>query len=216
MIPTQYLIEKVLAILNEPYHENSITLLSEDTRSLHDTILELLPDAVLFVQNNKVYGTLNPKVYNVPEGAITDNGDGSGSVLLPSDFVNLLEMRLDGWERPCTVLAPSGSPIALAQGNIYTRGGCSKPVCVDAVNSAGARVVEYYSLPKGKSPVVKNFVYEALYEPQAGLSCNDGNPLVCAVAYQCAGLLYNVFERANAAASFMALALSMCKNGNKT
>ncbi len=215
MIPTQVLIEKVLAILNEPYQDRSITLLSEDTRSFHDIILEFLPDAVLFVQNNKIYGALNPKVYNVPESAVVDNGDGSGSILLPTDFVNLQELCLEGWKRPCTVLEPAGSALALAQGNIYTRGGCCKPVCVDSVNDSGARVAVYYSLPKGKSPVVNKFVYEALYDPQSGLSCDENNPLVWAVVYQCAGLLYSVFERANAANSFMALALSFCKNGNK-
>ena len=215
MIATQKLIEQVLMLVNEPIPEINTTLLSEDTRHLSVTIHDLLGDAVLFVQNNKVYGAINPKVYDVPQIAITDNGDGSGAIVVPADFVNLVELQLDGWARSCTRLEPSASPLALAQGNIYTRGGCCKPVCVDGVNNAGERVIDYYSLPKEKTPAVKKFIYEAVFEPQAGLSCAEGNPLVPAVAYQCTSLLYNVFDRRDAAEAFMTLALSCCRNGNK-
>lgn len=213
MIATQELVERVLVLLNEPCVEPSITLLSEDTRALSDTVRGLLPDAVLFVQNNKVSGVLNPKVYAVPAASMTNNGDGSGAILLPDDFVNLVELRLDGWERSCRVLQAEGSPVAMAQSNRYTRGGCCKPVCVEGVNNMGKRVVNYYSLPAEKEPVVLRFVYEAAFDPEAGLSCDPENTLVKAVVYECAALLYNVFERRDAGNAFMALAISWCKNG---
>ncbi len=212
MIATQKLIEKVAFLVNEPGNDASLTLLSDDTRSLFETIGELIPDAVLFVQNNKQYGVLNPKECDAATCSLTDNGDGSVTVSLPEDFINLIELRLDGWKRPCTKLEPATSPVALAQSNIYTRGGSCKPVCVEGVDGEGNRVANCYSLPAGKAPVIKSFVYEALFVPQAGLQCSDGNPLVWAVVYQCAALLYNVFEKRDAANAFMTLAVSWCKN----
>lgn len=213
MITTQELIDKVAFLVNEPGNDSAITLLSEDTRSLSDTIYELLPDAVMSVQNSKHSGTLNPKIYTVGEGSVTDNGDGSVTVVLPNDFVNLIELRFKGWERPCTTVEPPASPLAHAQSNVHTRGGCCKPVCVEGVNNAGARVVNCYSLPTGVAPAMESFVYEALFDPREGLSCPQWGPLVWAVVYQCAALLYNVFEKYNAANSFMAIAASWCKNG---
>ncbi len=213
MITTQELVDKVLMLLNEPGVEPSITLLSEDTCALSDTVQQLLPDAVLFVQNNKAFGALNPKACSVAPSQITEHGDGSGVIELPDDFVALVELHLDGWERSCTFLQPQGSALALAQGNKYTRAGRCKPVCVDGVNAQGKRVVNYYSLPVDKNVVVDKFVYEAVFNPQEGLSCEQGNPLVWAVVYQCAGLVYNVFERRDSANAFMALAVAWCKNG---
>ncbi|MBQ8271075.1 MAG: hypothetical protein IJZ22_07745 [Bacteroidaceae bacterium] len=212
MITTQKLVEKVAFLVNEPDNDSAITLLSEDTRSLFDTIGELLPDAVLFVQHNKQGGVLNPKECDAAACTVTDNGDGSVTVSLPDDFINLIEFRLDGWARPCTRLEPTTSPVALAQSNIYTRGGSCKPVCVESVDGQGGRAMNCYSLPAGKGPVIKSFVYEALFVPQTGLSCAEGSPLVWAVVYQCAALLYNVFEKRDAANAFMALAVSFCKN----
>jgi hypothetical protein len=103
--------------------------------------------------------------------------------------------------------------VALAQSNKYTRGGCCKPVCVEGVDAQGKREARYYSLPAGREPVVENFVYEAAFNASEGLLCEPENPLVWAVVYQCAGLLYNVFERREAANAFMALAASWCENG---
>lgn len=213
MITTQELIDKVAFLVNEPGNDSAITLLSEDTRSLSDTIYELLPDAVMSVQNSKHCGVLNPKIHTATDSEITDNGEGCVTVVLPNDFVSLIELRFKGWARPCTTVEPPASPLALAQSNANTRGGCCKPVCVEGVNSAGLRVVNCYSLPPGVAPVVENFVYEALFDPQAGLSCRQWGPLVWAVVYQCAALLYNVFEKYDAANSFMAIAASWCKNG---
>ncbi len=47
------LLRKVRIVINEAVDDNDVSLLSVDTRSLDDSILELLPRAVLFVQSNK-------------------------------------------------------------------------------------------------------------------------------------------------------------------
>lgn len=215
MITADFIIDKVRLLINETSGEEALTLLSEDTRSIDDTIAGLIADAVLFVQQNKSSGSLNPKQYVVGKDAVTENDDGSGAILLPDDFVSLLSMQMKGWERPCTLLVAANTPVALAQSNLLTRGGCSKPVCVEGVSATGAPALFYYSLPAGASAVVEHFIYEAAYNKDAGINSAPSNPLLTAVAYECAALLYNVFENNAAANAFMALALSWCGRTRK-
>lgn len=213
MIPTSYLVERVRLLINEPQEELSLTALSEETRKLSDTIALLLHDAVFFVQHHKTYGALNPAVY-VP-ATVKSNGDGTGEILLPTDFVSLLHLQMRGWHRPCTQLLPANSPQALAQGNENTRAGACKPVCVEGVNAAGKPVACYYSLPLATEPVVESFVYEAVFDEKKGLNTEPSNPLVQAVLYQCVALLYNVFEKRDTANAFMSLAVAWCNKGKK-
>lgn len=213
MIPLFLLVDKVRLLINEPGADIALSALSEDTRHLNDTIEGLMGDAVMFVQHNKNYGALNPEVYEPAAEALKNNGDGTGEVLLPADFVSLLQFQLEGWERPCTFLYTAGSPVALAQSNVNSRAGVCKPVCVEGLNSEGTPVLCYYSLPPSAVPVVKSFVYEALFDAQKGLNCELSNPLAQAVIYQCAGLLYNMFERRESANAFMSLAMMWCNKG---
>lgn len=215
MIPAYVLAEKVRMLINEPNEDAVLSALSEDTRKLSDTINLLLCDAVLFVQQNKVSGVLNPAVYAPGSSSIKNNGDGTGEIILPADFVSLIQLHINGWERPCTRVLDANSPVAMAQSNKNTRAGVCKPVCVASVNSKGQPVVCYYSLPIATTPVVKSFVYEALFDADKGLNSELSNPLVQAVVYQCAGLLYNVFERRDSANAFMSLAMSLCSKVEK-
>lgn len=213
MISASSLADKVRLLINEPDDDVTLTALSEDTRKLGDTIGVLLHDAVLFVQKNKTYGALNPSVYVPAASAIKNNGDGTGEILLPADFVSLLQLQMEGWARPCNKIYEPDTAISLAQNNINTRAGVCKPVCVEGLNSDGKLVVRYYSLPPAVSPVVKCFVYEALFDEEKGLNSEPANPLIQAVVYQCAALLYNMFDRRDSANAFMSLAMSWC---NKT
>ncbi len=213
MIPASALVDKVRLLINEPDEDVTLAALSEDTRKLGDTIRVLLHDAIFFVQHNKSYGALNPAVYEPAAMDIKDNGDGTGEVALPRDYVSLLQFQLEGWERPCMLLYPADSAMAMAQKNPHTRAGVCKPVCVEGVNSDAIPVLCYYSLPASKEPVVRSFVYEALYDEEKGLNCAPSNPLVQAVVYQCVALLYNMFERRESANAFMSLAQIWCNKG---
>lgn len=210
MIPLSLLVEKVRLLINEPDEDIALTALSEDTRKLSDTIKALMPDAILFVQHHKTYGSLNPSVYEPAADAIKSNADGSGEIVLPPDYVTLLQLHLEGWHRPCTGSYAADSAEAWAQGNMHTRAGVCRPVCVEGVNSSGKPVLYYYSLPQGVTPVVKSFAYEAAFDENRGLNSELSNPLVQAVLYQCVALLYNMFERRDAANAFMSLAMSLC------
>ncbi len=209
MMTAEELRLKVRQIINETHDDSAVSLLSDDTRSIDEHIVALLPDAVLWIQKNKGRGAVNIK--SVVDTVIKDNGDGTGEILLPEDFVDIISLQMDGWQRPCTLLLPSGSALAAAQCDKYTRAGVCNPVCVDAFNGYGQRVICYYSLPQDKEPKLLSLLYEARYNPNEGLTGND-EALHKAVAYQCAAMLYNIFERHDCANSLMAVALSYCNN----
>ena len=209
MITNDELRLKVRQIINEMYDDSAVTLLSDDTRSIDEHIAALLPDAVLWIQRNKGWGSLNPR--NAIDAKIKDNGDGTGEIVLPEDFVKLISLKMEGWQRPCLQMFPSESAVAAAQHNHYTRAGHCRPVCVESYNGDGRVVLSYYSLPKESEPHITELLYEARYNPDEGLSGCD-IALHKAVAYQCAAMLFNVFERRDCANSLMAIASAYCNN----
>ena len=100
MITNDELRLKVRQIINEMHDDSAVTLLSDDTRSIDEHIAALLPDAVLWIQRNKGWGSLNPK--DATDAEVKDNGDGTGEITLPEDFVKLIALRMEGWQRPCS------------------------------------------------------------------------------------------------------------------
>ena len=209
MITNDELRLKVRQIINEMHDDSAGPLLSDDTRSIDEHIAALLPDAVLWIQRNKGWGSLNPK--DATDAEVKDHGDGTGEITLPEDFVKLIALRMEGWQRPCFQMYPSESAVAAAQHNHYTRAGCCRPVCVESYNAAGRVVLSYYSLPQESRPQVKELLYESRYNPDEGLSGSD-TALHKAVAYQCAAMLFNIFERRDCANSLMGIAAAYCNN----
>lgn len=211
MITNEQLKNRVRQLLNETGDDSDVTLLTEDTRSLDTHIDSLLPEAVLYVQMNKGLGSINPKQLIVVDSDICDNGDCSGSFVLPDDFVRIVVIDMNGWQRACTVLYPEDSPVGMMQMNPYSRAGYCKPICVERHSDDGRRLLCYYSLPSGVKPKVKRFVYEAAYDAANGLSGIE-EFLHNAVIYRCAALLYNVFGRFDYANALSAMAASYCLN----
>lgn len=209
MITNDELRLKVRQIINEMHDDSAVTLLSDDTRSIDEHITALLPDAVLWIQRNKGWGSLNPK--RATDVTVKDNGDGTGEIILPTDFVKLISLQMEGWHTACTQMFPSESAVAVAQRNPYTRAGCYRPVCVESYNADGRVVMIYYSLPKESVPQLKELLYEACYNPDEGLAGCD-TALHKAVAYQCAAMLFNIFERRDCASSLMGIAAAYCNN----
>ena len=214
MMDIDAIVKKVRCLVNEAESDADVTLLTSDLRHIDDNIKALLPQAVAMVQKLKTpeCGPVNVKSFSPVPVAVTDNGDGGGSLLLPDGFVGLVAAQLDGWERPATVAFPGGSPEAVRQKSAYTRAGLCKPVCVLDVNSGGQRVLLFYPLV-GSQGTLKSFVYEAALDlVEGGLACCAS--MADAVAYECAALLYNMFERYDAANSFFSLASALCNGKN--
>ena len=189
MISTDELVKRVRRLLNEAEEDARLSLLYEETRSINGHILRLLPQAVALVQKNKApdCGNVNPPA--------------------------LVSLQLKGWKRPCRQLLVEGCCESIAHNSGYVCAGVCRPLCVESVADDGSRVALLSPLPGGKAPQLDHFVYEAAFDTAHGLE--GCNPLLAdAVAYYCAALLYNVFERREQANSLLSLATLLCNGKN--
>lgn len=205
------LLKKVKIVINEAGDDSDVSLLSADTRRLDDSILELLPRAVSLIQKSKgvVAGRVNTKSPLTSSLDIKSNGEGGGVFVLPDDFVRLVSFQLEGWRSPVNQLYAHNSREAAWQHNEYTRAGVCRPVCFESLNKNGERCAVLYPLPKDEGAKPKYFIYEATFNPADGLNgYDDGMP--DAVVYECASLLYAMFERYDAANAMLSQALAAC------
>lgn len=61
--------------------------------------------------------------------AMNNLGEAMATVILPERCRRVVEVMADDWEQPA-VIVPADSPLALLQGNVYSRAGKSRPVAV--------------------------------------------------------------------------------------
>lgn len=212
MITAQKLIRKVRYLINETENDCDVTLITDDLRSIDDTILELLPQAVSIVQRQSKGKYVNVKAL-LPEKALLNNSsDGYKQLVLPSDFAVLVSIRLGSWKTSCVEISSSESgelmyKLSGGQSPVYL-----SPVCIKDVAADGEKVLKLF--PSKSSDTLDHFVYEAQFNVAEGLNrCDDC--MADAVSYVCASLLYNVFERYDAAKSFMAFATALCEENKR-
>lgn len=210
MIDCDELVRRVRVVINEATDDGDVSLLSVDTRSLDDTILELLPQAVTFIQKNKGAGVgcVNAKNARISTLSVAPNS-GGGIIALPDDFVELVSLKLEKWQSPVHAVHAHDSREAVWQQNEYTRAGYCRPVCVEMFTPGGIRCLLLYPFEQDDPANPESFVYEACFNVSDGLNCQS-NAVADAVVYKCASLLYTVFERYDAANSMLALALAAC------
>ncbi len=214
MMKESELVEKVRQTINEADDDSAVTLLTPDRRSFDDNIKRLLPRAVAFVQKNKqAMARVNVKAATPSAVPVVGSGDGAGYIVLPADFVSPVSLSIVGWKQPCTKFYSTRSHRALLQRGKDTRAGFFRPVCVEDVMPDGVRCVRLYPLPQGSAAVVENFVYEATYNAAEGLGICDA-AMADAVVYECAALLYTMFERFDTANMYHSIALSLCGGNN--
>ena len=211
MIAESVLIEKVRTLLNEAHKEDSVSLITGDSLMLDNYIKEMLSEAVLFVQTKKANGAVNGKI--ATDCKLVVSNEEKGIIALPEDYVRLVSLKLDIWKRPCYEAAEPDSTVDRAQMNRYTRAGVVSPVCVETATSDGAQL-SVYPVTGNATPTVEHLIYEARYDGSKGLVTNN-SCLIQAVAYQCAGLVCNVFEKYDAANAFMSLAIALCNNNKQ-
>ena len=212
MITTEELIKKVRCLINEAEADSDVSLITDDKRSLDKTIVELLPQAVALAQKNSNGGYVNVKALTKDNRRIEKSSDGFFAVVLPEGFVALVSLQLDSWKKPCSHIASPDSAKALNVCN-NSAYGVFRPQCVEGVTEQGERVVKLFPCDAENS--VMHFVYEAQFDADEGLGRCD-EYMADAVAYICTSLLYSVFERYDAAKSFMSYAMALCgKNKNE-
>ncbi len=75
----------------------------------------------------------------------TENKDGSGNIVVPKDYLCLVELRLKSWGRSIYTLMDSGSNEAAMQISMWSRGTAQKPKAMLAHDSLGRRIIRYWS-----------------------------------------------------------------------
>lgn len=210
MVTKEDIISKVRSIMNEIGEDANTSLLDEDTIKIDEYIKSCIPEAVNLVIHSSPSKCVNPKSSSSSD--IQKNADGTGSVVLPTDFVKLIAFKMNGWKRIVTTAYPANSEQYKAQCNPLTRAGKSKPVCIINSNKQGARVLEYYSLSKTDTPTIDMFVYEAAYDEAEGLNMEKSDQMFGAVCYMTASLVYNIFENAATSEQMQKVALNLISN----
>lgn len=212
MVTKEDIISKVKAIMNEIGEDTNESLLDEDTIRIDEYIESCIGDALSLVILNSV-NPVNPKKCTL---SATGNGDGSGYVILPDDFVKLLSFRMNGWKRAVSEAYPLESETAKEQGNIYSRGTKSKPVCVLSYSPEGKKTIEYYSVDKDGNNEISVFVYESSYDENSDINMNASSVEFKALCYMTASLVYSIFESPNTAREMQKTAINLLRNVNVT
>jgi hypothetical protein len=68
-----------------------------------------------------------------------------GSVVVPADFVRIVDFKMKDWERSVHELQSPESPLAVRQSNKWLRAGTAKPVAILQSGNAG-NTIEYFSV----------------------------------------------------------------------
>lgn len=145
-------ISRVLHILNEA--DSSITgaeLVGADMTNIEEYIRSHYPAAF-----RRAVGIM-PTSYFIPKPFIeniikvTNPTDGTGYVILPTDFLRLVKFKMQPWKTDCITLQEETPEINRKQLNEYLRGTIHNPVCVwryKVHDNILKRAMYYYSLPK--------------------------------------------------------------------
>lgn len=157
-----------IAIDENKTSEQLIATQDIETLSLEDIIRSKIEEAVRRVE------TAAP-VHFLEEGhdfssGIYWNGDGSGWVLLPDDFMRLIAFRMSDWERTVYEAISVDDPLYAKQSSRYKgiRGNVQKPVCA-IVNRAEGKALEFYACKDNTAMIVR-----AGYLPYPSIDANDG------------------------------------------
>lgn len=178
-----------------------------DTLALNDIIRSKIVEAVRRVE-------LAAPAHLLEEGhgfssGIYWNGDGSGWVLLPDDFMRLIAFRMSDWERTVYEAISVDDPLYAKQSSRYKgiRGNVQKPVCA-IVNRAEGKALEFYACKDNTAMIVR-----AGYVPYPHIDKDDGIDIsekcYTAVVYTVAALVLTTYGEADKASAMTDLAKSI-------
>lgn len=179
------LVDEVLAKLNEIGYSDDMQLITDNGLTLEDYIEIAIKDAV--VQLDRV----NPKrvflVYNEPDSGLIEPGKlvvgADGTVELGEDFVSLIEVEGDGWNRPVSMVTERGTPEYVMAMNEYTAPKANSPM----VTRKGKRGLRLMPATGGV------MVYNAAYGG-TGITGEAESRLVVDAAAQ---IVYKIFADGN-------------------
>ena len=192
-----------------PYTWNGTALVSGNATSNVGTILTatVLSGGVGYEDGDNVNNVNGTALFNITAAGIpilyTNLSDGTGYILLPSDFYLLTSLKMVGWKKSVREASLANERTDNIQSNIYTRGSSIRPVVLidnKVVNGSIAPVLTYYSLPAGlPSHTVEEAIYVPTVEGLETLGDNDDLGLdmriIEPLAYLSASSVFTIFEK---------------------
>jgi hypothetical protein len=138
---------------------------------------------------------LNPT--KLPSGGLTSNGDGTGQIPVPSDYLRLHHFRMGEWRRDVVKTITISDPKYKLQQYTTTRGKPSRPVVVDMTITISAslyRVLRFFSVVSSYS------LDSAAYIKTLGAAFTTfPDNIASPMAYQVAGNIFLSQNRGDAA-----------------
>lgn len=191
-----------IAMDNNGIEPKLLSAKDTDTLELDDIIRGVIVDAIKvvemsaplqYIDSGYNFAKDNPQLYW--------NGDGSGKVLLPTDFMRLIVFRMSDWSRPVyTAISETDAQYVLQSSRFKgVRGNAQKPVCAIVKRPEG-NVLEYYS-SNSESATIDSAVYLPLPKiEEDGVEISER--CYKAVVYQCGAMALTILNdnRANSLA----------------
>lgn len=126
--------------------------------------------------------------------AVPDEEDNRiGTIKMPSDYLRLHTLRMQGWAKPVHIASPVDSPMSSAQDLFWTRGKKEKPVVIvkgiTQENGKDVATLAYYSVDASNEHVIK----ELKYIPRFNEQNEYGKAVAELIALNCAKKIYEVY-----------------------
>lgn len=155
-----------------------------ELKPVYDYIDEQLPiaanEVLLSAPIHKLYAT------TASSPTSSNNGDGTGTITAPSDFLRLHTLKMTEWSKPVHIAISIDHPLYRNQLNKYTRGHKDKPVVVLS-NVGASSILTYYSVSENHS------VEKLLYIKKFSENDSYHDTVAELIALNCAKKIYEIY-----------------------
>jgi hypothetical protein len=155
-----------------------------ELKPVYDYVDEQLPiaanEVLLSAPIHKLYAT------TVSNPTSSNNGDGTGTITVPVDFLRLHTLKMTEWSKPVHIAISIDHPLYRNQLNKYTRGHKDKPVVVLS-NVGASSILTYYSVSKDHS------VEKLMYIKKFSKDDSYHDTVAELIALNCAKKIYEIY-----------------------
>lgn len=146
------LVKEMRLAMDEVSHDELNDIFADDSDEEMKQAIETAAQQILLqapaqmLQPKRVMVSLNESGRQDYDAIQTQYTDGHGSLVIPDDWLRLVELRLRSWQSSLTVLMEPGSKEAQMQSSRWTRGTPQKPMgMITTSPTTGKRMLMYWT-----------------------------------------------------------------------
>ncbi len=146
------LVKEMLIAMDEVSHDELNDIFADDSEDEMKQAIETAAQQILLqapaqmLQPKRVVVSLNGNGKQDYDPIQTQYTDGHGTLVIPDDWLRLVELRLRSWQNSLTMLMEPGSKEAQMQSSRWTRGTPQKPKgMITTSPTTGKRVLMYWT-----------------------------------------------------------------------